>query len=398
MRLFASLVLVLAAPVMTFSQSASKQTFAANPNLPFSGAVKAGGLIYVAGSIGPASGAIAKGDIKAQTKQTLDNISATLTAAGSSMANAVSAMVYLRSAADFAAMNEVYSTYWSKDPPTRTTVIVTQPLAVADGLVEISMVAVPNGAERVVVHPTAWLKSPNPYSYGIKTGNTLFMAGLTSRNPKDNSTIKGDVTAQTKVVLDNASALLGQAGMTLADVVSARVFLPNDADFQAMNAAYRTYFTAMPPARATVKVGLSNTDYAVEITMVAVKDPNRKAITTPNADGSPGTANPNLSSAIQVGNRLYVAGILGNTAANKGDVKAQTTELLARVGRTLNAAGYGWENVVDGIVYLPDMTKFQDMNAAYRTVFTKDFPARATVGAGLMGADAAVEIMFTAVR
>jgi len=398
MRLFASLVLVLAAPVMTFSQSPSKQTFAANPNLPFSGAVRAGGLIYVAGSIGPASGAIAKGDIKAQTKQTLDNISATLTAAGSSLANVVSAMVYLRSAADFAAMNEVYSTYWSKDPPTRTTVIVTQPLAVADGLVEISMVAVPNGAERVVVHPTAWLKSPSPYSYGIKTGNTLFMAGLTSRNTKDNSTIKGDVTAQTKVVLDNASALLGQAGMTLADVVSARVFLPNDADFQAMNAAYRTYFTAMPPARATVKVGLSNTDYAVEITMVAVKDPNRKAITTPNADGSPGTANPNLSSAIQVGNRLYVAGILGNTAANKGDVKAQTTELLARVGRTLNAAGYGWENVVDGIVYLPDMTKFQDMNAAYRTVFTKDFPARATVGTGLMGADAAVEIMFTAVR
>jgi 2-iminobutanoate/2-iminopropanoate deaminase len=129
-----------------------------------------------------------------------------------------------------------------------------------------------------------------------------------------------------------------------------------------------------------------------------VKDPGRKAITTPNADGTPGNANPNLSSAIQVGNRLYLAGLTGNTATNKGDVKAQTAEVLARAGRTLKAAGFDWSHVVDGVVYLPDMSKFPDMNAAYRDVFAKDFPARATVGTGLMGADATVEIMFTAVK
>jgi len=397
MRLTA-LALVIAGSIVTSAQS-SKQTFRTNPQLPFSGAVKAGGLIYVAGTIGPASGAIAKGDIKGQTKQTIDNIAATLTEAGSSLANVASVMIYLRSASDFAAMNEVYATYWPKDPPTRTTVIVTQPLAVADGLIEISMVAVPNGGERVVVHPSDWMKSPNPYSYGIKTGNTLFLSGLISRNGKDNSVVKGDITAQTKTVLDNGAAILKQAGMSFADVVSARIYLPDDTMFQAMNAAYRPYFTAgSMPARATVKAGLSTTDYLVEITMVAVKDSSRKAITTPNADGSAGTANANLSSAVQVGNRLYVAGITGNTAANKGDVKAQTAEVLARVGRTLKAAGFDWANVVDGVVYLPDMTKFQDMNASYREALTKDLPARATVGTGLMGADAAVEIMFTAVK
>ena len=52
----------------------------------------------------------------------------------------------------------------------------------------------------------------------------------------------------------------------------------------------------------------------------------------------------------------------------------------------------------ESVVYLPDMTTFQDMNAAYREIFTKDLPARATVGTGLMGADAGVEIMFTAVK
>jgi len=398
MRAIALLTFIVAGSAMTFAQSASKQIFGTNPNLPFSGAVKAGGLIYVAGTIGPASGAIGK-DIKTQTKQTLDNLSATLTSAGSSMANVASVMVYLRNASDFAAMNEVYTTYWPKDPPTRTTVVVSQPLALADGLIEISMVAIPNGGERVVVHPADWIKSANPYNYGIRSGNTLFLSGLVSRSGKDNTPVKGDITAQTKTVLDNGAAILKQAGMTFADVVSARIFLTDDTMFQAMNAAYRTYFPTMPPARATVKTGLAGgPDYLVEITMVAVKDPGRKAITTPNADGSAGTANPNLSSAIQVGNRLYVSGILGNTAANKGDVKAQTTELLARVGRTLRAAGFDWTNVVDGVVYLPDMAKFQDMNAGYREVFTKDFPARATVGTGLMGADAGVEIMFTAVK
>jgi len=401
MRLLITLALAITAVSMTLAQSSSKQivTTGGNPSLPFSPAVKAGGLIYVAGTLGTnASGAIAKGDVKAQTKQTLDNIAATLKAAGSSVANATSVLVYLRNAGDFAAMNEVYSTYWTKDPPARTTVVVPQPLANADGLIEIAMVAVPNGGERVVVHPSDWIKSPSPYSYGIKTGNTLFLAGLVSRNGKDNSNVNGDVTVQTRTVLDNGAAILKQAGMSFADVVAARVYLTDDTAFQAMNTAYRTYFPSSPPARATVKAGLAGADYLVEITMVAVKDAGRKAITTPNADGSPGNANPNLSAAIQVGNRLYIAGLTGNTASNKGDVKAQTAEVLARAGRTLKAAGFEWSNVVDGVVYLTDMSKFQDMNAAYRGVFTKDFPARATVGTGLMGADAAVEIMFTAVK
>ena len=132
--------------------------------------------------------------------------------------------------------------------------------------------------------------------------------------------------------------------------------------------------------------------------MIAVKDASRTAIATPAEDGRPGSTNPNLSSAIRVGNRLYVSGMLGNTETNKGDVKAQTAESLARIGRTLAAAGFSWSQIVDATVFLPDLTQFADMNASYRTVFSKDFPARATVGAGLTSPNGAVEIMFTAVK
>ena len=388
-------VLVIGGAAVMFGQPSSRQVIGGNPNLPFSAAVKAGGFVYVSGTIG--AGPNVTGDIRKQTKDTLDSIAATLKSAGSSMANAASVTVYLRYASDFATMNEVYATYFPKNPPARTTVVLTQPLALPEGLVEIAMVAIPNGGERTVIHPAGWITSPAPYSYGIKSGDTLFMSGLISRNGKDNVTVKGDLAAQTKVVMDNGAAILKEAGMGFGDVVSSRVWVVADSN-QPMNDVYRTYFDGLvPPARAAVRAGLTSPDYLVEVTMIAVKDPSRKAIIPPNADGSPGRAGPNLSPAIQVGSRLYIAGMLGSTPANKGDARAQTAEALVRIERTLKAAGFDWSNVVDGLVYLPDMTKFQDMNAAYREVFTKDFPARATIGTGL-GGDALVEIMFTAVK
>jgi 2-iminobutanoate/2-iminopropanoate deaminase len=389
MRQVLVLAFITVATTMTFAQSSKQIVANANASMPFSAAVKVDGLIYVSGTLGAGAG-----DVKAQTKQVLDTINTTLKSAGSSLANAASMTVYLKNQSDFAAMNEAYRTYWPKDPPARTTVMV--PL-LNEGLVEIAAVAVPDGGERVVVNPSDWMVSPNPYSYGIKTGNTLFLAGLISRNGKDNSTIKGDMSAQTKTVLDNGAAVLKAAGMTLADVVSSRIYLTDSAAFQDMNAVYRTYFPTDPPARATVKAGLVSADYVVEVTMIAVKG-TKTAITTPTEDGKPGTKNPNLSSAIRVGNRLYVSGTLGNTPANKGDVKGQAAEALVRIGRTIKAAGFDWSHVVEGVVYLPDLTKFADMNASYREPLSKDFPARATVGAGLMGADGAVEIMFTAVK
>jgi len=390
-------MLLLAATAMLSAQS-PKQVVDVGPalGLPFSSAVRAGGLIYVSGSIAVDAGGNTAGDIRAQTKQTLDGLARTLQAAGSSMPMVASAMVYLRSAADFGAMNDVYKGYWPKDPPTRTTVVA--PLARPEALIEISLVAIPNGGERRVVHPSDWMASPNPYSYGIQTGNTLFLSGLVSRNGRDNSVVKGDMTAQTKTVLDNGGAILKAAGMTYGDVASARVFITDTAKFQEMNAAYRTYFPSAPPARATVNAGLTSPDYLVEITMVAVKDASRTAITTPNADGTPGAANANLSSAIRVGNRLFLAGMLGNDASNGGKAGAQTTEALARLGRTLKAAGFDWPNVVDSMVYLTDIAKFGEMNDAYRATLTKDFPARTTIQAGLMGQGGVVEIMLTAVK
>ena len=111
------------------------------------------------------------------------------------------------------------------------------------------------GAERTVVHPAGWLRSPSPYSYAIKSGDTVFLSGLVSRGGRDNAPVAGDVPTQTKVIMEVAGEILEAAGLTHANIVAARIYLPTLDSFQPMNGAYREFFPADPPARATVQAG-----------------------------------------------------------------------------------------------------------------------------------------------
>jgi 2-iminobutanoate/2-iminopropanoate deaminase len=404
MRLLVFLLSAAALILPCLAAMASPQGAPASP--PFSPAVVAGDFVYVSGALPTdASGKVVPGDIRAQTARVLDILAARLEAGGSRMEQVAAVTVYLKNAADFAAMNEVYAKYWPKDPPTRTTVVAN--LVVPEALIEVSMVALRAGVERQVVQPEGWLRSPNPYSYGIRTKNTLFLSGLVSRSGKDNAVVPGDMKAQTQTVLQNAREILRAAGMTLADVVSSRVYITDTALFQDMNASYRDGFPNVPPARATVRCALMSKDYLVEITMLAVKDSSRKAVVPsapaapPRTTGAPaGTVvGPVLSSAIGVGDRLFLSGMLGSNANNKDDAVAQTRETLGRIARTLTDAGFTWSDVVDAVVYLPRLEDFAGMNGAYREPFgTGALPARATIQAGLVAPDGLVEIMMTAVK
>ena len=380
------------------AQQGGKQIIKIGPDLglPFSPAVRAGDFVYVSGTMATdAQGKLVTGTIQAQTKRTLENIAQVLKAAGIGLDRAASVHVYLKNASDFEAMNEVYRSFWPKAPPVRTTIVAG--LVLPDALIEISLVALRKGAERKVILPAGWQPSSN-YSYGIQSGDTLFLAGLVARDNKTNAQVTGEMTAQTKQVMDNAGAILQAAGMTHADVVSSRVYITDVAKFQEMNAVYRAYFPKDPPARATVKAALMNAQYAVEITMLAVKSKDRQAIVPLDENGQPARTNPNLSAAIRVGNRLYLSGMLGNTPENRGNAKAQSERTLTALGRGLKAAGFEWNHVVEGLVYVTDVKHFGAMNEVYRPQFGKDFPARATVVADLVNADGLVEIMLTAIK
>jgi 2-iminobutanoate/2-iminopropanoate deaminase len=108
---------------------------------PYSPAIRAGGFLFVSGqvAIDPRSRELVAGDVRAQTEQVMKNLKALLTAGGSGLEQVVKATVYLRSMADFAAMNEVYGKSFSAAPPARATVEVSR--LPKDALVEIEVIA-----------------------------------------------------------------------------------------------------------------------------------------------------------------------------------------------------------------------------------------------------------------
>ena len=108
---------------------------------PYSQAIEAGGMVFASGQlpINPATGAFPEGGIKEQTRQSILNAEAILKEAGCSLANVVKTTVLLADSADFAAMNEVYASFFSEPFPARSA------FAVRDlpkgALVEIEMIA-----------------------------------------------------------------------------------------------------------------------------------------------------------------------------------------------------------------------------------------------------------------
>ena len=108
---------------------------------PYSQGIRAGNLLFVSGQvpIDPATGNIIDGDIAAQTDRVMRNLTAILEAAGATMDNVVRCTVYLADMNDFAAMNEVYGSYFSQPAPARATIQAVR--LPKDARVEIDVIA-----------------------------------------------------------------------------------------------------------------------------------------------------------------------------------------------------------------------------------------------------------------
>ncbi len=108
---------------------------------PYSQAVRVGSFVHTAGQIAldPETGQMVAGDVTAQAEQVMKNLTAVLTAAGTSLDNVVKTTIFLRFIKDFGAVNEVYGQYFGEGKPARSTVAVSAlPLK---ALVEIEVVA-----------------------------------------------------------------------------------------------------------------------------------------------------------------------------------------------------------------------------------------------------------------
>ena len=117
-------------------------SFQPRPAFPYSPGAAAGGFIYTAGQVawGPDGELVAIGDIRGQTRQTLQNVLAVLTEGGAKPSDVLKCNVYLANIErDFQAMNEEFAKVFPDAPPARTT--VQAPMASPEMLVEIEAIA-----------------------------------------------------------------------------------------------------------------------------------------------------------------------------------------------------------------------------------------------------------------
>ncbi|MBQ3548661.1 MAG: RidA family protein [Oscillospiraceae bacterium] len=125
---------------------------------------------------------------------------------------------------------------------------------------------------KTVISTAAAPAAIGPYSQAIDCGTFVVTSGQVPFDPATGVLVEGDITVQTRQVLNNIKAVLAAAGLTMDNVVKTTVFLQNMGDFAAMNAVYAEFFTeGQYPARSAVEVAALPKGALVEIETICVK-------------------------------------------------------------------------------------------------------------------------------
>ncbi|MCH9659763.1 MAG: Rid family detoxifying hydrolase [Bacteroidetes bacterium] len=109
-----------------------------------------------------------------------------------------------------------------------------------------------------------------PYNQAVLYNGMLYTSGQIAIDPKTGELQTGDITTETKWVMENMKAVLEEAGMTFKNVLKTSIFISDMENFGAINKVYATYFDeATAPARETVEVSNLPKYVNVEISMIA---------------------------------------------------------------------------------------------------------------------------------
>jgi 2-iminobutanoate/2-iminopropanoate deaminase len=105
----------------------------------------------------------------------------------------------------------------------------------------------------------------------VEAGGLVFLSGQVGADPATGERTPDDIQIQTRRVLDNIGAILGDLGLGYSDIVKSTVFLTDMADYPAVNEVYGSYFKNAPPARSAVQVAALPGGYLIEIEVVAAR-------------------------------------------------------------------------------------------------------------------------------
>jgi len=110
-----------------------------------------------------------------------------------------------------------------------------------------------------------------PYSQAVEAGGLIFISGQLPIDPATGNMAPAEIKAQTEAVIKNLEGILKSEGLALENVLKTTVFMADLGQFAAMNEVYGKFFSANPPARATIEVKALPKAALVEIEAVAAR-------------------------------------------------------------------------------------------------------------------------------
>jgi 2-iminobutanoate/2-iminopropanoate deaminase len=153
--------------------------------------------------------------------------------------------------------------------------MLTKPLTLALVLALGAHAAVADTDRRFINGERSAAQTPPPISDAVLVGNTLYISGQLSADPKTGQ-VPADPQAEAKLVMDRVKRTVESAGMTMDDVVSMQVFCTDLALFDTFNSVYRSYFTHGFPARAFLGASTLLRGAHFEVLGVAVRRPSTR--------------------------------------------------------------------------------------------------------------------------
>ncbi len=231
----------------------------------------------------------------------------------------------------------------------------------------------------------------------IEAGDVLYMSAQDGTDPKTGK-MAAAFSGEVKQALDNVSAILAAADMSMKNVVWVNPYMSVGGQYDVMGKVYKTYFEfGNTPGRATIQVaGLPNGK--IVFSCIAGADlAKRKAIRPRNMPPS-ATASP----GILYGNTLYLSakdGFIPGQGMVTPDFDLQMRQSMRNLLDGLEEADMTFTNVVSSTVYLRQMQDHDRMNRLYKIFFAGKYPARTTLQQNDdFKAEAAEQISFIAVR
>jgi 2-iminobutanoate/2-iminopropanoate deaminase len=267
------------------------------------GGIRVGDLLCVGGRIArDAKGQlVGRGDIKVQAEQTLDNVGATLEAAGFEFSDVIKINATVPDWHGLNQYNEILAKYVAEPFPTGATI---QGQIAREGmLIEIEAVAA-RGAKRFASSEVAGVShfalkrredtiyvrdlpgSLAPQSHAVQCGDFVYLSGEVGRDVSGRLVGPGDIRAQTRKTMENIYLCMEALGGTLADIVKVNATISDYRLFPAFNEEYATFFSPPYPARTTVVTGLGQGDVVIEVEAIAVLGASRDASFVTGPSGS----------------------------------------------------------------------------------------------------------------